>query len=225
MTARTLALVLALSIALVISACNSIDAIDPIPDSPLSRPDTNRFERLQTKSSTRVYRRVGATLAPYTKILLQPLDVELRSGWNPAQESQNKMELQDARQRIAMVFEDEMTRALQATGRYSVTRSPGPDVLEFKPQIVDLYVKAVDEANKPASGVSTYEVNDAELTLTGDLRDSLTGTVLYRFEDQHRSKNSSAFMDSQEGRSEQFRRLVAGWASQLTQAMDAARAQ
>jgi hypothetical protein len=213
-----------LSIALLLIACNTIDAIDPIPEGPLSQPDSNRFERLQTKSSTRVYRRVGASLAPYTKILLQPLDVELREGWNPAQEGQNKIKLQDARQRVAMVFEDEMTRALQATGRYSVARSPGPDVLELRPQIVDLYVKAVDEAAKPASGVSTYEVNDAELTLAGDLRDSMTGTVLYRFYDQHRSQSGGAFMDSQEGRSEQFRRLISGWASQLTQAMDAARA-
>ena len=152
------------------------------------------------------------------------LDVELRSGWNPAQEGRAKLELQDARQRIAMVFQDEMTRALQATGRYSVVSSPGADVIELKPQIVDLYVKAFDEANQPASGVSTYDLNDTDLTFTGDLRDSLTGTVLYRFYDQHRSKEGSAVMNTPEGRSERFRQLVSGWASQLITSMDAARA-
>jgi len=212
-----------IAIALALAACNTIETIDPIPDGPLSQPDGNRFERLQTKSSSRVYRRVGASLASYNKILLQPLDVELRSGWNPAQEGHNKSELQDARQRIAMVFQDEMTRALQATGRYSIAFAAGPDVIELKPQIVDLYVKAIDQANKPASGVSIYELNDAELTLTGDLRDSMTGTVLYRFYDQHRSGEGTTMMESEEGRAEQFRRLVSGWASQLTTALDAAR--
>lgn len=212
-------------LALMLVGCNTIEVIDPIPDGPLSQPDPNRFERLQTKSSSRVYRRVGASLAPYNKILLQPLDVELRSGWNPAQDSQSKIDLQDARQRIATVFQDEMTRALQATGRYSVTSSPGPDVIELKPQIVDLYIKAVDEANKSDSGVSTYELNDSELTLIGDLRDSMTGTVLYRFYDQQHSKQGSTMMESREGRTEQFRGLVAGWAAQLTAALDAARTQ
>jgi hypothetical protein len=117
-----------------------------------------------------------------------------------------------------------MTRALQATGRYSIALSAGADVIELKPQIVDLYVKAIDQANKPASGVSIYELNDAELTLTGDLRDSMTGTVLYRFYDQHRSREGTTMMESEEGRAEQFRHLVAGWASQLITALDAARA-
>src|SRR3954468_13861159 len=92
-------------IALALIACNTIETIDPIPDSPLSRPDPNRFERLQTKSSTRVYRRVGASLTPYSKILLQPLDIELRSGWNPGREDQSKIDIQNARLRIATMFQ------------------------------------------------------------------------------------------------------------------------
>ncbi|MFL6577917.1 MAG: DUF3313 family protein [Povalibacter sp.] len=187
-------------------------------------PDSNQFEHLPTKASTDVYRRVGASLAAYNRILLQPLDVQLRSGWNPDRDSGSKVGLQEARSRIAVTFQQEMVDAIQASGRYTVATGAGADVLEVRPRIIDLYVKAVDDAANAGSNVSTYEVHDAELTFAGDLSDSMTGTVLYRVYDHRTAGVGTLQLKTTEDRNLQLRKLAAHWAKQLIDALDAARA-
>ena len=130
-----------------------------------------------------------------------------------------------AGQRIASIFENEMASVLESGGRYDVVAAPAPDVLELRPQIIDLYVKAVDDEVSASDAVRTYEINDAELTLTGDLRDSMTGTVLYRFYDHRTAAIGGLVLDSVDARNEELRRLVAEWAQQLKGALDQTRAE
>jgi hypothetical protein len=196
----------------------------PIPEADVARStlDPNRFEQLPTKSSVEIYRRSGATLKPYAKILLRPLAIELRSGWYPERDAPEKHDIHAARERIASVFKDEMTKVLEADGRYDVVASPAPDVLEMRPQIIDLYVKAVDDEVSKSSAVRTYEINETELTLTGDLRDSMTGTILYRFYDHRTAAIGTVTTDSVAARSDELRRLINEWAGHLRDALDMA---
>lgn len=196
----------------------------PIPEDEIARttPDPNRFEQLPTKSSVEIYRRAGVTLNPYSKILLRPLAIELRSGWYPERDAPESHDIHDARARIASTFEEEMARVLESTGRYQVVASPGPDVLELRPKIIDLYIKAIDDEISDTSGVRTYEINDAELTLTGDLRDSLAGTVLYRFYDHRTAAIGTIDTSSIDTRHDELSGLVAEWAQQLRDALDLA---
>jgi hypothetical protein len=196
----------------------------PLPEEEIAHgtPDTNRFEQLPTKSSVAIYRRSGASLKPYAKILLRPLVIELRSGWYPERDASEKHDIHKARERITSVFEDEMASVLESSGRYAVVTSAAPDVIELRPQIIDLYVKAVDDSVSESSAVRTYETNDAELTLAGDLRDSMTGTVLYRFYDHRTAAIGTVAMDSVDARTDELRSLVAEWAHHLRDALDLA---
>lgn len=197
----------------------------PIPEDEIARttPDPNRFEQLPTKSSVEIYRRAGVSLKPYSKILLRPLVIELRSGWYPERDASQAHYVHEARKRIASTFADEMTRVLESSGRYDIVASPGPDVLELRPKIIDLYVKAVDDEISAASDVRTYEINDAELTFTGDLRDSVSGTVLYRFYDHRTAAIGTIEANSVDARNDEFRGLVAEWAQHLRGALDLSR--
>jgi hypothetical protein len=194
----------------------------PLPeaDIPHTAPDPNRFEELPTKSSVKIYRRAGASLKPYAKILLRPLAIELRSGWYPERDAPKTHDIHKARERMASIFETEMANVLESSGRYDVVASPAPDVLEMQPKIIDLHVKAVDDEVSDSSAVRTYEINDAELTLTGELRDSMTGTVLYRFYDHRTAPIGTLMTNSVDARSEEFRGLVTQWAQQLRNALD-----
>jgi Protein of unknown function (DUF3313) len=199
----------------------------PLPEDEISRTtvDPNRFEQLPTKSSVEIYRRSDASLKPYAKILLRPLAIELRSGWQPERDASQDHDIHKARQRIASIFENEMASVLESGGRYDVVAAPAPDVLELRPQIIDLYVKAVDDEVSASDAVRTYEINDAELTFTGDLRDSMTGTVLYRFYDHRTAAIGGLVLDSVDARNEELRRLVAEWGQQLQRALDQTRAE
>lgn len=209
------------SVLLLIGALASCAPL-PSDDADRFKPDTNRFEQLPTKTSVEIYRRSGASLNVYSKVLLRPLAVELRSGWHPERDAPQGHDIHQARQRMAAIFADEMKSGLESSGRYTVVASPGADVLELRPQILDLYVKAVDDETSDSSGVSTYEINDAELTFAGDLRDSTTGTVLYRFYDHRTSAIGTLVTSSVDARNDEFRRLVNEWAQQLRGALDAA---
>lgn len=194
----------------------------PLPEGDIARttPDPNQFEQLPTKTSVEIYRRSDASLQPYSKILLRTLTIEPRSGWYPERDAPQDHPIHHARERMAMIFANEMARTLESTGRYTVVGAPAADVLELHPKIIDLYVKAVDDEVSDADSVSTYEINDAELTLTADLRDSTTGTVLYRIYDHRTAPIGRLVLTSVESRDEEFRHLVAEWGNQLRNALE-----
>lgn len=203
-----------------VAGCESTPV--PLAQDPF-QPDPNTFEALPGKTSLKIYRRAGASLAPYSKVLIRPLDIELREGWNPQQDGPDKAILRTAREQLASLFHEEMRKVLESGGTYSVVSSPGPDVIEMKPQIIDLYVKAVDLPGP--SKVSVYEIHDARLTLASDLCDSMTGTRLYRFYDYRAWEQAAVEMSTREARAEAFKSLVAGWAGELKSALDTAHAQ
>lgn len=212
-------------VVIVLATLCGLASCAPIPEDEIARttPDPNRFEQLPTKSSVEVYRRAGVTLKPYSKVLVRPLVIELRSGWYPERDASQAHYVHGARERMASTFADEMTRVLQASGRYEVVSSTGPDVLELRPKIIDLYVKAVDDEISAGSDVRTYEINDAELTFTGDLRDSLSGTVLYRLYDHRTAAIGTIEASSVDTRNDEFRSLVSEWAQHLRSALDLSR--
>lgn len=211
------AIAFALAIIVALTSCA------PLPEDNGERsrraPDSNELEQLPTSSSVEIYRRPNTSLQPYTKIVLRTLAVELRSGWYPDRDAPQNHPIHTARQRMAMIFANEMERALESSGRYTVVSEPGSDVLEFRPKIIDLYVKAVDDEVSSSDTVSTYEINDAELTLTADLRDSTSGTVFYRIYDHRTASIGKLVLNSVEARNEEFQHIVAEWGDQLRRAL------
>ena len=183
-------------------------------------PDPNELEQLPTNSSVEIYRRPNTSLQPYTKIVLRTLAVEFRSGWYPDRDAPPDHPIHKARERMTTIFANEMKRALESSGRYTVVSAPAPDALELRPKIIDLYVKAVNDEVSQSDRVSTYEIHDAELTLTADLRDSTASTVLYRIYDHRTAAIGELVLDSAEARSEEFQHIVAEWGDRLRRALE-----
>ena len=90
----------------------------------------------------------GATLAPYTKVLIeQPIDVSFHKDWDPNVPGTRRKLTTDEqlkiRSNVAKIVYDSFVKELENSG-YSVVPDVGPDVLLVKAEIINLYVTAPD---------------------------------------------------------------------------------
>lgn len=126
------------------------------------------------------------------------------------------------RRELATLVQETFAKVL-GEGGYEVVQAAGEGVLLVEPDIVDLYVNAPDPMEPGRS--RTYVLNAGEMTLALGLRDSVTGTLLARARDRKRGTEYPwlTIADRVLNRAE-AERALAGWARQLRQNLDAARA-
>ena len=100
---------------------------------------------------------------------------------------------------------------------------PGPDVLRVRPQIVDLYINALE--NRGPGIVDTYVVDAGEMTLVADLLDSQTNTLLAHVKDRERDSDYTGQFQiaNRVTNTAEARRVIAEWARTLREALDNAR--
>src|SRR5215472_10314016 len=116
----------------------------------------------------------GADFRPYTKVMIDPVEVSFRKGWLKDINDQRGIAqqiAQAARSGFEKIFADTFTQR-----GYNVVTSPAPDVLRLSPGVMNLYLNAPDPYGQP--GVRSYTVNAGEATLALVARDSTTGAVL-----------------------------------------------
>jgi hypothetical protein len=131
-------------------------------------------------------------------------------------------ELEPLRERTGILVREEFSRELERGG-YKVTEESGPDVLEVRARIADLYVNAPDtmEAGRSYS----FTMNAGEMTLVLELRDSETGQVLARAFDRREARETGQLNWTTSVSNEADARDIARrWARILHQRLDAARA-
>ena len=153
-----------------IAAALSVDGLQPITvkgiDMAFARPD--------------------ASLAAYTKVMLEPIGVSFHKSWKPTvpgSRSRLSTEQQEKiRNGVAKIVYDTFVEELQENG-YDLVKSPGPDMLEVQAAIINLYVTAPDVMT--AGRVRTYTVSAGEMTLVAALADSETGEVIARGAGSH----------------------------------------
>ncbi len=137
----------------------------------------------------------GADFRPYTKLMLDPVEVAFQKDWaknynRDAATLSQRLDQSDI-DKIAQAARDGFTEvfneAYQKAGLEVVTAA-GPDVLRVRPGVVDLYVTAPD---KMTAGMSrTYTMESGQATLFVELRDSSTGALLGRGLDKRATRNT-----------------------------------
>ena len=121
------------------------------------------LEKVSIRNADVVYARPGVTLAPYSKLKIDPVEVAFRKDFDPYKPvSRMKLttaELEDIRNGVGKLVYDEFVKEL-SKGSFARTEVAGPDVLQVRASIVDLYVNAPDiiEAGRSQSHIRCRRV-------------------------------------------------------------------
>jgi hypothetical protein len=183
------------------------------------------LEKVKVKGIDVAYARPGASLAAYTKVRIAPVSVAFRKDFDPTKRGSHlrysSSELEDIRTAVGRIVHEEFAKEL-AKGSYAATDAAGPDVLDVRASIVDLYVNAPDTM---AAGRSrTYTVSAGEMTLVLELADSATGEVLARVYDRREGRDTGNLTWSNSVTNQaEAARVANSWARILRSRLDAAR--
>lgn len=171
-----------------------------------------------------LYKRPGATLESYKKLMLDPVSVAFRKDWKPSSAQVSSSDRERIRSDVAEEFRKVFTEELQKKGGYQIVDAAGPDVLRVSAAVVDLYINAPDTMQPGRS--RTYTTSAGEMTLIAELRDSESGQILARAADHRESNSSSTFTWTNSlTNTADARRIMQSWAKTLRSALDAAREQ
>jgi hypothetical protein len=212
---------------LTIAACGLV-ACQSTKQSPIDELSTQEgLQRAEVKGVDAVYRRPGANLTPYNKLLVRPVYVEFSKNWKPEHDSalyrMNEPDREKIRTELAQLFAEVMTKELETDGGYQLVDQPAADVLEVRPAIVNLYITAPDVSMQTPGRVRTYTADAGEMTLIAELRDSVTGTLLARAFDRRGGNDMMWQWTTSVTNTAEARRIITIWADTLRNALDTAR--
>lgn len=184
------------------------------------------LERIKVKGVDQVYRAPGISLSGYARVRIEPVDVAFRKDFDPSRTTSRlrltAKELEPLRERTGILVREEFSRELERGG-YQITGEAGPDVLEVRARIADLYVNAPDTME--AGRTYSFTMSAGEMTLVLELRDSETGQVLARAYDRREARETGQLNWTTSVSNEADAREIARrWARILHQRLDAARA-
>jgi hypothetical protein len=183
------------------------------------------LQKTKVKGIDLVYARPGASLAAYSKVRIGPVSVAFRKDFDPAKPGSRMKyapeELDRIRTGVARIVQEEFVREL-GRGSYATVEAAGPDVLDVRASIVDLYVNAPDTMDAGRS--RTYTINAGEMTLVMELVDSMSGEVLARVYDRREARDTGrlTWTNSVTNQAEAANAARA-WAKILRTRLDAAR--
>jgi len=184
------------------------------------------LELKKSKNVDLLYVRPGATLGGYTKIMLDPVQVAFSKSWDPrdygGRTGLTTTEVERIRSGIGELAGETFVKVL-GKGGYPETKEADAGVLQLTVHILDLYVNAPDTMQ--AGPTRTYTTDAGHMTLGIELRDAVTGTLMARALDRSRSTSTNRFTWSNgvSNRAE-AEWILTGWAKQLKDALDAAKA-
>lgn len=203
-----------------LSACGSTPTI-------IDEPSTEEgLQRVEVRNLDAVYMRPNADLAKYRRLLVRDVDISFSSGWERNQSGYpwNGADSERIKRELSELFAETVRRELQTEGGYEIVNEPGPDVLEVRPRIIDLYINAPDVSRDQPGIVRQYTTSAGRMTLVAELRDSLTGEVLARAYDKREDMRSTQWeWTTSITNAQKARQAVAIWADTLRDALDSTR--
>jgi hypothetical protein len=133
----------------------------PTPIDELSTHDG--LVRVETTAVDAAYKRPDASLARYSKLLLRPVDVQFAKNWNPERNDSALYQMhppdrEKIKRELAAAFADEFKKDLEKGG-YPLVDEPGPDVIEMRAAIVNLYITAPDVSMQTPGRTLFYTSN------------------------------------------------------------------
>jgi hypothetical protein len=180
---------------------------------------------LQRKPSKRVdvvYTAPGMSLATYRRIVLDPVDVAFKKNWQRAHPEVTAADIERIRTEAAALFRHTFAQELDAKGGYELVEAAAPDVFRVSASIVDLDLAA--PGGLSSGTARTYVVSLGDMTLLGELRDSVSGAILVRVADRERGREfGNLRLVNNVSASAEAGRAFAMWAGLLREALDAAK--
>jgi hypothetical protein len=186
------------------------------------------LQRAQTVRLDALYVNPNVTFGDYKKVLLRPVVVSFRESWRPERTGTHFQLSATEMNRLKQDFETTFMRVfaheLQARDGYELVSAPGPGVLEIRARITDLFIPAADLSRYSITRTRTFVRDGSEMTLTAEVRDSLSGQVLSRAYDQGRATTNPTFEEANRlTNTMDARRIISTWATQLRSSFDGSR--
>lgn len=191
------------------------------------------LQRETSKVLDAVYWKKGASLAQYHRIKIAPPQVEFRKNWQRDQNANrfgatNRVTAKDMdriRAGVAASFTEQFTKEL-TEGGYQITNEEGDDVLLLKPSIINLDVNAPDVSMNQPTRVTTYASSAGEMTLSMELYDSMSNSLIGRVIDRRVDPDYRIYdiTNSVTNRAD-ANRIMRSWARTLREALDEAHKQ
>jgi hypothetical protein len=183
MTLKTTVGVLALALAMLVAAPGA-----------LAEDSWEGLQKVPSKSLDEAWLMPGANFAAYTKVLLDPIQVSFRKGWErdvnraAPPSARPRVTAEDAariREWMSEDFDRLLRQDLKEAG-FEIVTEPGTDVLRLTPVLTKVYLNGPDTMSQPGI-VHVYTFEAGEATLAIEARDSALGTLLGRAVDRRRT--------------------------------------
>ena len=182
------------------------------------------LKKINLKGIDMAYALPDASLAGYTKIIVEPVGVAFHKDWKPNSGSTGRVSAADQqkiRQNVAKTVHDAFVEELKAGG-YAIVTDPGPDTLRVKANVINLYITAPDVMSPGRSRV--YTASAGEMTLLAELEDSDTDAVIVRVIDRHQARSTGTFqITTSVSNAAEVRTAASSWAKILRTSLDDAK--
>jgi hypothetical protein len=177
--------------------------------------------RIEGKRADTVYTARGMTLAPYRRVMLDPVEIAFRHDWQTRHPEVTPQELARVRAEAAVLFREVFARELGEKGGYALTSDTAADVLRVTASVLDLEI-STEQTGASTSGA--YLLSPGDMKLVAELRDAQSGAILVRAVDHERGRESGDLrIVNQVTESAEVQKAFAMWAGLLRNALDAAR--
>lgn len=172
------------------------------------------------------YVRPGASIAGYSRVLLGPVSIAFRGGWErdvaPGPNKRvSESDMQKTRERLGTLLHEEVVKALTAGG-YVIADAPSADVMQLDLGVSDLYVTMPQQRQGPDE---VYAFTAGEMILVAEVSDSVSGEIQARIFDHAKAKESHQMQRiSRAENAREARKIAEAWAQTIRERLDAARA-
>jgi len=167
-----------------------------VPAGAVTTQASDGLVAVSSRNLDEVYVWPDANFQGYRKVVVDPAQVEFRKGWlrsiNATRGPSRWLVPEDAvniADNAATSLTDVVVASFTSRG-YEIVTAPGAGVLRVSAKVTDLVVNAPDVAS--ASMQALYNVTAGEATLTLEVRDAATGTLLGRVVDRGTARELSS---------------------------------
>ena len=202
--------------------------VDEFPQNRQGLAEALSYDGLQqitVKGIDMAFALPGATLSGYTQFMIDPVNVSFAKNWKPTvpgtRRNLSTDEIEKIRSGVAKIVFDVFVAELKKGG-YTLASAAGPNVLDVKPMILNLYVTAPDVMTPGRT--RTYTASSSEMTLVAELTEFETRQVVARVLDRQQARRTGTYtMSSSVSSASDARVAATSWASILRNGLDKAK--